>query len=102
MITVTAIPTKMPRKGFEKRVNKLTNALFCFNGATEELMTCIQKSKTAKPSMMSPTCLLVDLLPNIRRAMPMGATMAVSVAVEKSCIKPLYRFRDRKGKVSIL
>ena len=74
--------------GLEKAVIKRIKVGLSFKGATAPLMACIPNISTAKPSRMSPTWRLPCFLENMRRMMPMTATRAEMVDVDRSETKP--------------
>ena len=93
---VKAIPTIMPRIGLEKVVSRLINSGLCLSGETAPLMLCMPNISTAKPKRMSPTCQCSCFLENMRRMMPITATMAVSVEVERRETQPLPSTLERQ------
>ena len=80
---VKAIPTRIPAIGLENIVSMSIKTGLSLNGATAPLMVCIPVIRIAKPSIMFPIFLCTDLLQNIRRIIPMTATTAEMVAVER-------------------
>ena len=86
---VNKIPTKIPANGFENIVSISTNTGLSFNGATAPLMVCIPVIKIENPNMILPRFLCTVLLPNIRRIIPITATTAEIVAVDKRLATPL-------------
>ena len=85
---VKAAPTRMPSRGLEKAVIKRMKAGLSLRGATAPLMACMPNIKTAKPSRMSPTWRWACFLENMRRMMPMTATIALMEEVDSSDTSP--------------
>ena len=86
---VNTIPTRIPINGFVNMVRSLTKCGFSFRGETAPLMVCIPIIRIAKPSMMSPISEYGFFLINVRKIIPMIATIAEIVAVDKSCAIPM-------------
>ena len=66
-----------------------TKTGFSRSGETAPLIICIPVIKIAKPSMIFPIFLCTVLLQTMRRIVPMTATTAEIVAVDKTFAIPL-------------
>ena len=85
---VKRIPTKIPAAGFVNIVSMLLNVSLSLSGATAPLIVCIPNIKIAKPSIISPTWRQLSFFITIRKTIPIMATTAEIVAVERSCAMP--------------
>ena len=77
------IPTRIPASGLENIVSILIKVGFSRSGETAPLIICIPFIKMAKPSIMFPIFRYTDLLQTIRSMIPITATTAEIVAVER-------------------
>ena len=85
---VKAMPIAIPRSGFEKVVSVFMNVSLERRSYTALLIAFMPYIRTAKPSMISPTCFFSGAAQNMRMAMPATAIIAVSVSVDRSSSQP--------------
>ena len=78
----------MPIRGFENVVSRRMKPSLSRSGETAALMACMPNISTAKPSSISPTWWLDCFFENILSTIPITATTAVIVEVEKSDTQP--------------
>jgi hypothetical protein len=87
---VNAIPTRIPISGLENIVSMFVNVGLSFSGETAPLIVCIPVIRIAKPSMILPIFLCTERLQAMRRIIPIIATTAEIVAVDKIFAIPFF------------
>ena len=87
---VNAIPTRIPIRGLENMVSIFVKVGLSFSGETAPLIVCIPVIRIAKPSMILPIFLCTERLHAMRRIIPIIATTAEIVAVDKILAIPFF------------
>ena len=86
---VTAAPSSMPTRGWEKVVSRERKAGLSLSGETAPLIDCRPYIKTVKPRRISPPCFCVGRLAVMRSRMPTTAKTAAIVEVDSRDAQPL-------------
>ena len=101
MMPVTRAPTRTPRSGWEKRVNRLVNhASFC-RGRTALDMVVMPVISTAKPMRMVPTPFFFSLL-HIYSKMPINASKGLKEVGLSRLMRRLSPCRPERLRIQLV